>query len=75
MKDLWKWLNGHKTEIGGVVLFLSVQLPELFNAMGIDPATTDTTAGIIAGSIITTIGIAHKILKGIGWAEPVKYVK
>ena len=75
MKEIWTWLNGHKTEIGGTILLLSVQLPELFKTLGIDPASTDTTAGIIAGSVIAAIGLAHKICKAIGWAEPVKYVK
>ena len=62
---LW-WIDGHKTEIGGTIMFLSLILTQVF--VGIWGAQADWIPKLAAtfdwiGAAIVGVGLAHKGVK------------
>lgn len=65
LKDIWAWLDGNKTAIGGAMMLIGVKLPLLF------PQTAPICESILqVGQWITEGGIFHKVLK----ATPNEYL-
>jgi hypothetical protein len=61
VKSGWKKLDGWKTVVGALLLFLSVALPalvEFLKDIGADPQWS-----AVVGAIIMVVGVLHKIWK------------
>jgi hypothetical protein len=56
---IWNWFNGNKTNIGLLLLALSKIVPPGVIVFGYDLQTFL----VWAGGALTTVGVAHKIVK------------
>ena len=60
---IWEWLNGNKTAIGFLFLWLVTQA--WFKAMLPDGTTEDAVVAILEwlGGILAGVGVIHKVVK------------
>jgi len=63
---IWNWLNGKKTVIGSVCLWIGgIFLPFIINDLNYHPAWFDTLISILnwLGGVLAPLGIMHKAAK------------
>ena len=63
--QVWNWLNGKKSVIGSICLWIgTIGLPFIIGE-GYNPAWIDTLARVLTwlGGIMTPLGVGHKAIK------------
>lgn len=65
MSEFWNLLNGKKTLIGGIFLWLAAVLPGFFVAIGLDPTWLSQLVAVLTwiGGILVPVGAGHKLKK------------
>ncbi len=64
---MWEWLNGKKTVIGSVFLFIALNIATAFGWFSFDPAWLSTLITILTwiGNTLVGGGLTHKVVKAV----------